>query len=282
MGVPFSINVQGRLLFLDRPVVMGILNATSDSFFGSSRVTGDDVAVRARRMLDDGAAILDVGACSTRPGSAPVTEAEELRSLHAVLERLDKELPEAVVSIDTFRGNVALECAREHNVAIINDVSAFEWDSAMFDAVARLRKPYVLTHSVGSAGTVAQYDDFLPEVLRKLAGKMWQLRQAGVADVIIDPGFGFGKSLEQNFGMLASLRDFSMLDAPLLVGLSRKSMITRLLGVSAAEALPGTVALNMAALANGASILRVHDVKEAVQTVRLFRALKGDFDTGGE
>lgn len=282
MGVPFSINVQGRLLFLDRPVVMGILNATSDSFFGSSRVTGDDVAVRARRMLDDGAAILDVGACSTRPGSAPVTEAEELRSLHAVLERLDKELPEAVVSIDTFRGNVALECAREHNVAIINDVSAFEWDSAMFDAVVRLRKPYVLTHSVGSAGTVAQYDDFLPEVLRKLAGKMWQLRQAGVADVIIDPGFGFGKSLEQNFGMLASLRDFSMLDAPLLVGLSRKSMITRLLGVSAAEALPGTVALNMAALANGASILRVHDVKEAVQTVKLFRALKGDFDTGGE
>lgn len=282
MGVPFSINVQGRLLFLDRPVVMGILNATSDSFFGSSRVTGDDVAVRARRMLDDGAAILDVGACSTRPGSAPVTEAEELRSLHAVLERLDKELPEAVVSIDTFRGNVALECAREHNVAIINDVSAFEWDSAMFDAVARLRKPYVLTHSVGSAGTVAQYDDFLPEVLRKLAGKMWQLRQAGVADVIVDPGFGFGKSLEQNFGMLASLRDFSMLDAPLLVGLSRKSMITRLLGVSAAEALPGTVALNMAALANGASILRVHDVKEAVQTVRLFRALKGDFDTGDE
>lgn len=282
MGVPFSINVQGRLLFLDRPVVMGILNATSDSFFGSSRVTGDDVAVRARRMLDDGAAILDVGACSTRPGSAPVTEAEELRSLHAVLERLDKELPEAVVSIDTFRGNVALECAREHNVAIINDVSAFEWDSAMFDAVVRLRKPYVLTHSVGSAGTVAHYDDFLPEVLRKLAGKMWQLRQAGVADVIIDPGFGFGKSLEQNFGMLASLRDFSMLDAPLLVGLSRKSMITRLLGVSAAEALPGTVALNMAALANGASILRVHDVKEAVQTVRLFRALKGDFDTGGE
>lgn len=282
MGVPFSINVQGRLLFLDRPVVMGILNATSDSFFGSSRVTGDDVAVRARRMLDDGAAILDVGACSTRPDSAPVTEAEELRSLHAVLERLDKELPEAVVSIDTFRGNVALECAREHNVAIINDVSAFEWDSAMFDAVVRLRKPYVLTHSVGSAGTVAQYDDFLPEVLRKLAGKMWQLRQAGVADVIIDPGFGFGKSLEQNFGMLASLRDFSMLDAPLLVGLSRKSMITRLLGVSAAEALPGTVALNMAALANGASILRVHDVKEAVQTVRLFRALKGDFDTGGE
>ena len=267
---------------MDRPVVMGILNATSDSFFGSSRVTGDDVAVRARRMLDDGAAILDVGACSTRPGSAPVTEAEELRSLHAVLERLDEELPEAVVSIDTFRGNVALECAREHNVAIINDVSAFEWDSAMFDAVVRLRKPYVLTHSVGSAGTVAQYDDFLPEVLRKLAGKMWQLRQAGVADVIIDPGFGFGKSLEQNFGMLASLRDFSMLDAPLLVGLSRKSMITRLLGVSAAEALPGTVALNMAALANGASILRVHDVKEAVQTVRLFRALKGDFDTGGE
>ena len=276
MHQPFTINVQGKLLVLDKPVVMGILNATSDSFFSSSRVAGASVVERARKMLDDGAAILDVGACSTRPGSVPVSAAEELRSLHAVLEKLDKEFPAAVVSVDTFRGEVALECARNHNVSIINDVSGFEWDSAMFNAVVQLKKTYVLTHSMGCAGDVAEYTDFIPEVLGKLARKMWQLHQEGVADVIVDPGFGFGKSLEQNFMMLAALREFAMLDAPLLVGVSRKSMITRLLGVSAQDALPGTVALNMAALLNGASILRVHDVKEAVQAVRLSQALKGD------
>ena len=271
----YTINIKGRLLEFDVPLVMGILNATPDSFHQESRVYGCAFVERARQMLADGAAILDVGACSTRPGSEPVSQQEELSRLHSVLELLDKELPEAVVSVDTFRGAVAREVVREHNVAIINDVSAFEWDDDMFPAVAELNVPYVLTHSVGFAGNKVCYDDFLPQVLQRLASKMWKLRQAGVKDIVVDPGFGFGKSVEQNYTMLDGLAEFSVLDAPLLVGLSRKSMITKVLGVSPADALGGTVALNMAALMGGAHILRVHDVKEAADTVKLFMAMKG-------
>ena len=271
----YTINIKGRLLELDVPLVMGILNATPDSFHQESRVYGCAFVERARRMLADGAAILDVGACSTRPGSEPVSQQEELYRLHSVLELLDKELPDAVVSVDTFRGAVAREVVREHNVAIINDVSAFEWDDDMFPAVAELNVPYVLTHSVGFAGNQVCYDDFLPQVLQRLASKVWDLRQAGVKDIIADPGFGFGKSVEQNYAMLDSLAEFAVLDLPLLIGLSRKSMITKVLGVSPADALGGTVALNMAALMGGAHILRVHDVKEAADTVKLFMAMKG-------
>ena len=271
----YTINIKGRLLELDVPLVMGILNATPDSFHQESRVYGCAFVERARRMLADGAAILDVGACSTRPGSEPVSQQEELYRLHSVLELLDKELPDAVVSVDTFRGAVAREVVREHNVAIINDVSAFEWDDDMFPAVAELNVPYVLTHSVGFAGNQVCYDDFLPQVLQRLASKVWDLRQAGVKDIIADPGFGFGKSVEQNYAMLDSLTEFAVLDLPLLIGLSRKSMITKVLGVSPADALGGTVALNMAALMGGAHILRVHDVKEATDTVKLFMAMKG-------
>lgn len=271
----YTINIKGRLLELDVPLVMGILNATPDSFHQESRVYGCAFVERARQMLADGAAILDVGACSTRPGSEPVSQQEELYRLHSVLELLDKELPDAVVSVDTFRGAVAREVVREHNVAIINDVSAFEWDDDMFPAVAELNVPYVLTHSVGFAGNQVCYDDFLPQVLQRLASKVWDLRQAGVKDIIADPGFGFGKSVEQNYAMLDSLAEFAVLDLPLLIGLSRKSMITKVLGVSPADALGGTVALNMAALMGGAHILRVHDVKEATDTVKLFMAMKG-------
>ena len=271
----YTINIKGRLLELDVPLVMGILNATPDSFHQESRVYGCAFVERARRMLADGAAILDVGACSTRPGSEPVSQQEELYRLHSVLELLDRELPDAVVSVDTFRGAVAREMVREHNVSIINDVSAFEWDDDMFPAVAELNVPYVLTHSVGFAGNQVCYDDFLPQVLQRLASKVWDLRQAGVKDIIADPGFGFGKSVEQNYAMLDSLAEFAVLDLPLLIGLSRKSMITKVLGVSPADALGGTVALNMAALMGGAHILRVHDVKEATDTVKLFMAMKG-------
>lgn len=271
----YSINIKGRLLEFDTPLVMGILNATPDSFHSASRVTCEGVVARARQMVADGAAILDVGACSTRPGSELVSKQEELARLHSVLSLLDRELPDAVVSVDTFRGDVAREVVREHNVSIINDVSAYEWDDQMLQAVADLNVPYVLTHSVGFAGNKVCYDDFLPQVLQRLASKMWQLHQLGVKDVIVDPGFGFGKSVEQNYTMLDNLREFAMLDAPILVGVSRKSMITKLLGISAAESLSGTVALNMAALMGGAHILRVHDVKEAVDTVKLFIAMKG-------
>ena len=269
-----SINVRGRLMSFDKPVVMGILNVTDDSFFDGSRVASPvELVCRAKAMLDAGAAMLDIGACSTRPGATPVGEELELARLHSALEVLDRELPDAVVSIDTFRGAVVRECVALHNVSIINDVSGFEWDDEMFDAVVACRLPYILTHSMGFAGEVVEYADFIPQVLRRLATKMWQLRQAGVADVIVDPGFGFGKSVEQNYRMLDSLRDFEMLDAPLLVGLSRKSMITRLLGIEPGDALAATTALNLVALRNGADILRVHDVKEAVQAVGLAQAM---------
>ena len=274
MAMVHTINIRGRLMTLDKPVVMGILNITDDSFFEGSRVASPaELVSRASAMIDAGAGILDVGACSTRPGGTPVEEAVELVRLHAALELLDKELPGVVVSVDTFRGTVARECVMNHNVAIINDVSGFEWDKTMFDVVAELRVPYVLTHSLGYAGEEVKYDNFMPQVLKRLAEKLWQLRQAGVPDVIVDPGFGFGKSLEQNYCMLSSLRDFELLDAPLLVGLSRKSMITRLLDVEVSGALAATTALNLVALRNGADILRVHDVAEAVQAVKLAQAL---------
>ena len=274
MKMSYSINIRGRLMSLDKPVVMGILNVTDDSFYSGSRVAAPaDLLSRARAMLDAGAAILDVGACSTRPGATPVAQEEELARLHVALEVIDRELPGAVVSVDTFRAAVVRECVASHNVSIINDVSCLEWDDDMYNAVVDSRLPYVLTHSVGLAGEAVVYDDFMPQVLKRLAAKMWQLRQAGVADVIVDPGFGFGKSMEQNYRMLDSLRDFEMLDAPLLVGLSRKSMITSLLGIEPGDALAATTALNLVAVRNGASILRVHDVKEAVQAIELAQAM---------
>lgn len=274
MNMSYTINVRGRLMPLDEPVVMGILNVTDDSFFDGSRVASPvDMVCRAKAMLAAGAGILDVGACSTRPGSTPVTQDVELTRLHAALEVLDKELPDAVVSIDTYRAAVVRECVASHNVSIINDVSCLEWDDDMLAAVAGCKLPYVLTHSMGFAGEAVEYDSFMPQVLQRLASKMWQLRQAGVVDVIVDPGFGFGKSVEQNYCMLASLREFAMLDAPLLVGLSRKSMITRLLDIEPGDALAATTALNLVAVRNGANILRVHDVPEAVQAVKLARAM---------
>lgn len=270
----FTINVKGQLLTTEKPLVMGILNTTPDSFFAESRVAApDDLVSRAREILADGADILDVGACSTRPGSVPVTCEEELRRLHAALELLDKELPDAVVSIDTFRAQVVRECVEQHNVSIINDVSGFDSDNDMLDTVAELKLPYILTHSRGDASNRPQYDDFMPDVLKYLAEKTWQLRQRGVCDIIIDPGFGFGKTQEQNYYMMAHLKEFAMLDAPLLVGVSRKSMLTKLLGITAADALNATTALNTIAILSGADILRVHDVKAATEAIAVCSAL---------
>lgn len=277
MSKDYSINVRGHLISFDTPRVMGILNVTPDSFYAASRVAFDDSLLRrATDMIEAGADILDVGGCSTRPGGEYVSEDEELGRLHRALDILNREFPQAVLSVDTFRARVARECVCNHNVAIINDVSGFELDEEMLDTVAELRVPYVLTHSRGVAGCEPQYDNFMPEVLTSLSKKMWQLRQRGVADVIIDPGFGFGKNLEQNYYMLSHLNEFAALDAPILVGVSRKSMITKVLGIKAAEALNGTSVLNTAAVINGAHILRVHDVAAAVEVIRLCRALKGE------
>ena len=271
-----TINIKGKLLLTHTPLVMGILNVTPDSFYALSRKNdGDSLLATAREMLDAGAAILDIGGCSTRPTGEPVPEEEELRRLHAALDVLDASLPEdTVISVDTYRARVARECVQNHNVSIINDVSGYDWDVDMFGAVVELNVPYVLTHSQGWAGSSAEYASFLPDVLASLSRKVWQLRQAGVKDVIVDPGFGFGKSVQQNYELLASLPLFEQLEAPLLVGLSRKSMITKVLDNTPADALAGTVALNMAALERGADILRVHDVKEAVESVKLYSELK--------
>lgn len=271
MAKGYSINVNGRLLVLDRHLVMGVVNVTPDSFYSVSRKTESDAFLEhVGNMLEQGADIIDVGACSTRPGSNPVSQREELARLHSALELLDETFPDAVVSIDTFRAQVAIECAEKHNVSIINDVSGFSWDGGMLDAVAKLNIPYVLTHSVGAAGNVPEYDNFMRDVIASLSEKVWQLRQRGVKDVIIDPGFGFGKTVEQNYTMLAHLKEFEIFDAPLLVGVSRKSMITRVLGNTSNEALNATSVLNTIALMNGADILRVHDVAAAVEAVKLF------------
>lgn len=278
MGSIYTINVKGRLLSLERPLVMGILNVTPDSFYSGSRIDSAETLVgRARIMLDAGADILDVGGCSTRPSGKFVDEAEELRRLHSALDALDAEFPDAVVSVDTFRARVADECVSNHNVAIVNDVSGFDWDSAMLDTVARLNVPYVLTHSVGVPGDTPRYADFLPDVLSALSRKMWKLRERGINDIIVDPGFGFGKSLSENYRMMAHLRDFAMLDAPLLIGVSRKSMITKLLGCSALDALNGTTVLNTMALVGGAAILRVHDVAPAVEAVKIYSATTAEW-----
>jgi dihydropteroate synthase len=275
MKPAYSINVSGRLLTMECPLVMGIANVTPDSFYEASRVAGDTLVAHCRRMLAEGADIIDVGACSTRPSGEFVSEKDELGRMHAALELLNREFPDAVLSVDTFRASVARECVKEHAVSIINDVSGFDWDDAMLDAVAELNVPYVLTHTKGVAGDEPSYSDFLPEVFEVLSRKLWQLRQRGVKDVIVDPGFGFGKSLQQNYQLLSVLEEFSILDAPLLVGVSRKSMITKVLDVSPLEALNGTTALNTVALMKGADILRVHDVRAAVETVKLVAAVGG-------
>ncbi len=268
----FSLNIGGRLLTLQRPLIMGIMNVTDDSFYAESRTLADGVAARVKRMLDEGADIIDIGACSTRPGSEPVSLEKELERLHAALDITDREFPDAVVSIDTFRGKVVEECVARHNVAIVNDVSGYDWDKSMLQAVVNANIPYVLTHCIGHVTNDA--DEFIPSVIRALAQKMWQLHQNGVKDIIVDPGFGFGKSLEQNYRILESLNEFAILDAPLLVGVSRKSMITKLLDVQPADALNGTTVLNTIALMKGAHILRVHDVAAAVEVVKLCNECK--------
>ncbi len=270
----FTINFNGILVELERPLVMGVLNVTPDSFYARSRVESDALVAAARRMIDDGADIIDLGACSTRPGAAPTTMQEELQRLHKALDLLDKELPRAIISVDTYRPQVVREIVANHNVAMINDVSGLEQDNEMLDAVVEINKPYVLTHGAGNADRCPQGGNSLSSIIETLAAKMWQLRQRGVRDVIIDPGFGFGKSIKQNYSIMNNLQEFQILDAPLLVGVSRKSMLTKLLSIEADDALNATTALNTIALTKGADILRVHDVAQTVQAVRVFMAVQ--------
>ena len=256
------INVRGRLIDLSQPMVMGILNVTPDSFYeGSRTMTEEAIAARARQIVGEGAGIIDVGACSTRPGGETVAEADELQRLELALNVVRGEVPEAIVSVDTFRPEVARRCVDEWGADIVNDVAP---STEMFDMVARLGVPYVLT---SRAATLA-------EMLKELSGMVNELHSRGQKDVIIDPGFGFGKTTEENFAVLAHMEHLQWLELPVLVGVSRKSMIYKTLGVGPDEALTGTTAIHTIALQKGASILRVHDVREAVETIKIVKEVR--------
>lgn len=270
-----SINVGGRLLELSRPLVMGVLNVTPDSFHSASRVSSSEIGEAAARMVADGADILDIGACSTRPGADMPTASEEMSRLLPALEAVRERCPEAVISIDTFRASVARECVGDFGADIINDISGGDMDPEMWSAVADMGVPYVLMHTRGEPSTMTRltdYADVTAEVLRDLARKTDALRQLGVCDVIVDPGFGFAKTLEQNYELLANLRAFEVIGAPILVGMSRKKMIQRAVGEEAGSdgALYGTLAAHTLAMANGADIIRVHDVRAAAAAAKVF------------
>ena len=278
MDIVKYLNVNGRLLDLSTPCVMGILNLTPDSFYAHSRMETDEaIAARTHQIVDEGAAIIDVGAYSSRPGAADVSAGEEMARLRRGLEIIRREVPEAVVSVDTFRADVARMCVEEYGVAIVNDISAGELDKDMFATVAELRVPYVMMHMLGRPQDMQQaphYDNVVREVFLYFARKVQQLRDMGAYDLVLDPGFGFGKTLEHNYELMARLEEFSVFELPLLVGISRKSMIYKLLGISPEEALNGTTVLHTIALQKGADILRVHDVRQAVEAVRIVEALK--------
>ena len=252
---------------LDPPIVMGILNATPDSFY-MHHEGEEGIRMRTRQMLDEGAAILDVGACSTRPGSTPVSEEEEMQRLRRALAVLRREAPEAIVSVDTFRSGVARMCVEELGVQMVNDISGGELDKDMFRTVAGLGVPYVLTHNSAKEASTLR-GGLEGSVLCDLGGKAERLHEMGVCDVIIDPGFGFGKTLEQNYDIMRNLEVLQELHLPILVGISHKRMVYELLGTTPQEAGNGTTVLHTVALLKGANILRVHDVREAVECIKI-------------
>lgn len=275
--LPYTINVGGKLMDLGEPQVMGILNVTPDSFYSASRKnTEQEIADRVQAILAEGGSMIDIGAYSSRPGADDVSAEEEMDRLRGGLKILRNIAPDAVVSVDTFRADVAKMCVEEFGVQIINDISGGELDDRMFDTVAALGVPYILMHMKGDPQTMQNgphYDDLLAEMLRYFGTKVQQLHELGVKDVILDPGFGFSKTLEHNYELMNRMQDLQVLELPMLVGISRKSMIYRLLGTSPEEALNGTSVLNTLALLKGASILRVHDVKAAVEVVQIVKKM---------
>lgn len=273
-----TINIKGKLFPLDRPVVMGILNVTPDSFFaGSRKQTEAEIATRIEEILAQGGDWIDIGGYSSRPDATPVAADEEMRRLELGLEILGRDYPSVPVSVDTFRADVARRCVERYGVAMINDISAGELDPEMFRTVADLRVPYIMMHMRGTPQTMASLTDYaslMDEIMLYFAEKVRRLRLMGVCDLILDPGFGFSKTLDQNYELMAHLREFGIFDLPILVGVSRKRMVYQLLGATPEESLNGTTALHTYALLNGASILRVHDVREAVEAVRIVEKIK--------
>lgn len=274
------LNIKGNLVSLDTPVVMGILNVTPDSFYAASRQRGEaDIERRIETILSEGGAWIDVGGYSSRPDAEDVSPEEEMRRLEPALRLLRDRYPEVPVSLDTFRAEVARWGVEEYGVALINDISGGELDEAMFRTVAGLRVPYLLMHMRGTPRTMQRhtdYADLMEEVMLYFARKVRELRLLGVNDIILDPGFGFSKTLEQNYRLMHHLEEFAVFELPLLVGVSRKSMIYRLLDATPEESLNGTTVLNTFALLHGADILRVHDVRQAVEAVRIVRQLKAE------
>jgi dihydropteroate synthase len=277
-GKPQYINAGGKLIDLSKPKVMGILNVTPDSFYDGSRYNTDkEILEAAEGMLKDGAEILDVGGYSSRPGAMDISMEEEGKRVFNAIKLINREFPDAIISIDTFRADIASEAVVGCGALMINDISGGEADSKMFITLEKLNVPYILMHMKGNPRTMQSkplYDDVVADILKWFGERIFRLTSRGIKDIIIDPGIGFGKTADNNFELIRRLGDFSITGLPLLVGISRKSMIWKTLEISAGEALNGTTAMNAVALLHGADILRVHDVKEAVQTVKLINRIK--------
>jgi dihydropteroate synthase len=273
----FTLNCCGRLLVVDKPLVMGIINTTPDSFYAGSRVYGEaQLLKQAEQMLAEGAAILDIGGQSTRPGSVRISAEEELQRVMGAISAIHRRFPEVYISIDTYWSRVAQEAVAA-GACMVNDISAGLFDGNMLATVARLNVPYVCMHMKGTPETMQdnpEYQNLVQEVLDFFIERTAQCRQAGIKDIIIDPGFGFGKTIPHNFELLRQLQLLQVLDCPILLGISRKSTVWKTLGITAAEALNGTTVLHTIGLLHGAHILRVHDVKEAVEAVKLVEAMK--------
>ena len=273
----FTLNCRGKILTIERPLVMGILNATPDSFYEGHLVKGNDGMLQLiKKMVEDGADIIDIGGQSTRPGSERITAKEEIKRVLPVIELVKNDFPETVISIDTYNSEVAT-AAVNAGATIINDISGGEMDNKMLDTAAGLQTPYVCMHMQGTPQTMQQhpvYNNVVADLLDYFSNKLQQCKKAGINDVIIDPGFGFGKTIEHNFTLLKNLHAFSIFNAPVLAGLSRKSSIYKTLNTTAEAALNGTTVLNTLALQNGAAILRVHDVKDAKEAIILSEAYK--------
>ncbi|MGB8490373.1 MAG: dihydropteroate synthase [Bacteroidales bacterium] len=284
---PHYINVRGKLLDLSVPRVMGIINVTPDSFYKQSRFATDDAVLNAaKKMISEGADILDIGGYSSRPGAEKISAAEEKNRVLPAIKLINREFPEAIISIDTFRSEIAAEAILDCGASLINDISGGEADAKMFDTIVRLRVPYIIMHMKGEPSSMQLkpvYDDVVAEILKWLGERIVKLQLMGVSDIIIDPGFGFGKTAEHNFELLRCLGDFRIAGLPVLVGLSRKSTIWKTLGITPEQSLNGTTVLNTVALLHGTDILRVHDVKEAVEAIRLIdRLMRPKSETGSK
>ncbi len=269
-----TIQSHGQIIDLTAPCVMGILNLTPDSFYANSRLNNQSLLPQAEKMLQDGASFLDIGAYSSRPGAQHITEEEEWNRLEPALNAIRKAFPDALLSIDTFRSEIARRAIEHFQVNLINDISAGNMDAKMFETVSRYPVPYILMHMQGTPQSMQEnpeYTYLLKEIFSYFAEKIAQAKQAGIKDIILDPGFGFGKTVDHNFELMHRLDEFKIFENPLLIGISRKSMIYKYLDSSPEKALNGTTVLNTLALTQGAKILRVHDVAEAVETVKLFQ-----------